>query len=371
MNLPQALFDPRAVAALVTAIEAAADRLGRPATFMEVCGTHTHAVAAAGLRRMLPPSVRLISGPGCPVCVTPVDYLDRAVALAALPDTTVATFGDLMRVPSSTTSLERARAAGHRIEVVYSPRDALDLARRHPNVRVVFLAVGFETTVPTIAGALAEAEAGGVPNFLVLPGNKVMPPPMRALASDPELGVDAFLLPGHVSVIVGADAFRFLAQDHGISGAVVGFTPTDVLRGVVALLERLAAGEPGLLNLYGRVVTAAGNATARAVVERFFTPAASAWRGFGVIEGSGLELRPEYAHRDASSIPVELPPPAEPVGCRCGDVLRGAVDPPACPLFDTTCTPDNPVGACMVSSEGTCAAWHRHGLAHGGADGVL
>jgi hydrogenase expression/formation protein HypD len=299
-----------------------------------------------------------------------VDYLDRAVALAGLPGTTVATFGDLMRVPSSTTSLERARAAGHRVEVVYSSRDALDLARRRPDQRLVFLAVGFETTVPTIAGALAEAEAAGVANFLILPGNKVMPPPMRALAADPELGVDGFLLPGHVSVIVGADAFRFLTEDHGLSGAVVGFTPTDVLRGVLALLERLAEGEPAVVNLYGRVVTAAGNATARAVVERFFTPAAATWRGFGVIEGSGLDLRPDFAHRDASRIPLELPPPAEPKGCRCGDVLRGAVDPPACPLFDTTCTPDNPVGACMVSSEGTCAAWHRHGLAHGMAAGL-
>jgi hydrogenase expression/formation protein HypD len=365
VSLPAALADPRAVAALVTAIDAAADRLGRAATFMEVCGTHTHAVAAAGLRQMLPPSVRLISGPGCPVCVTPVDYLDRAVALAALPATTVATFGDLMRVPSSTTSLEKARAAGHRVEVVYSPRDALDLARRQPDERVVFLAVGFETTVPTIAGALAEAEAGGVPNFLILSGNKVMPPPMRALASDPELGVDGFLLPGHVSVIVGADAFLFLADELRVSGAVVGFTPTDVLRGVLALLERLTAAEPGVVNLYGRVVTGAGNTTARAVVNRFFAPASATWRGFGVIPGSGLDLRPELAHRDASRIPVDLPPPAEPKGCRCGDVLRGAIDPPECPLFANSCTPDNPVGACMVSSEGTCAAWHRHGLAHG------
>jgi hydrogenase expression/formation protein HypD len=354
------LRDPRTVSGLLASIRAAADRLGRPATFMEVCGTHTHAVAGAGLRRMLPEAVRLISGPGCPVCVTPVDYLDRAVALAAVADTTVCTFGDLMRVPSSTTSLEKARAEGSRVEVVYSPRDALELAAARPHERFVFLAVGFETTAPTIAGALAEAVERRLPNFLILPGNKVMPPPLRALASDPELKVDGFLLPGHVSVITGADAFRFLADDYGVSGVVVGFTPTDILRGVLALLELRAKGEAQVLNLYGRVVTADGNRTARALVDRFFTPATTIWRGFGAIPGSGLALRSEWYDRDAAAIPVALPAPVEPAGCRCGDVLRGVVDPPQCPLYGVVCTPDNPIGACMVSSEGTCAAWYRH-----------
>jgi hydrogenase expression/formation protein HypD len=354
------LRDPRAVGGLLAGIRTAAERLGRPTTVMEVCGTHTHAVAGAGLRRMLPEAVRLISGPGCPVCVTPVDYLDRAVALAALPDTTVCTFGDLMRVPSSTTSLERARAAGHRVEVVYSPRDAVELAAARPHERVVFLAVGFETTAPTIAGALAESVARGLRNFLILPGNKVMPPPLRALAADPDVRVDGFLLPGHVSVVTGADAFRFLAREHGVSGVVSGFTPTDILRGVLALLDLLAKGEAQVLNLYGRAVTAEGNRTARALVDRFFTPATSTWRGFGSIPASGLALRSEWYDHDAAAIPVELPAPVEPAGCRCGDVLRGAVDPPQCPLFGAACTPDNPVGACMVSSEGTCAAWYRH-----------
>jgi hydrogenase expression/formation protein HypD len=277
-----------------------------------------------------------------------------------LPGTTVCTFGDLMRGPSSTTSFEKARAAGNRVEVVYSPRDALQLAASRPHERVVFLAVGFETTVPTIAGALAEADALSVANFLILPGNKVMPPPMRALASDPRLRVDGFLLPGHVSVITGADAFQFLASEHRVSGAVVGFTPTDILRGVLSLLELLVAGEPRVLNLYGRAVTAAGNRTARDLVGRFFVPASAGWRGFGEIPGSGLALRSEWSDRDASSIPVPLPEPVEPPGCRCGDVLRGVIEPSECPLAGTACTPDNPVGACMVSSEGTCAAWYRH-----------
>jgi hydrogenase expression/formation protein HypD len=354
------LHDGQAVAGLLAAIREEATAIEGPATFMEVCGTHTQAVAASGLRRLLPDKVRLISGPGCPVCVTPIEYLDRAIALANEPHTIVATFGDLMRVPSSTSSLEQARAVGARVEVVYSCRDALALARTSPNDRVVFLAVGFETTVPTIAATLAEAEGDAVPNFLILPGNKIMPPPMRALLDDPRLHVDGFLLPGHVSAIVGWRAFRFLADDFGASGVVVGFTPTDVLRGVLELLRWRRQGEARVGNLYSRVVTAYGNTTALSLVDRFFTTAAASWRGFGEIPDSGLGLRAEYAQRDAAVLPVEVPPTVEPAGCCCGDILRGAIEPPECPLFASACTPDVPIGACMVSSEGTCAAWYRH-----------
>jgi hydrogenase expression/formation protein HypD len=354
------LHDRHAVAGLVRSIEDAAGELGRRATFMEVCGTHTHAVAGAGLRRMLPGGVRLISGPGCPVCVTPVGYLDRALALAALPDVTLCTFGDLMRVPSSTTSLEQARAAGRDIRVVYSARDSLDIARDNPERRVVFLAVGFETTVPTIAAAVAEAEAAGIANFLILPGNKVIPPAMLALVQDPELDVDGFLLPGHVSVLTGWETFNFLAEEHAVPGAVVGFSPTDVLQGVLELIRQCAGSTARITNLYGSVVSPGGNPTAAEIVNRLFEPAAEDWRGFGEIPASGLALRERWSHRDASRISVELPDPVEPAGCRCGDVLRGAVDPPECPLFDAGCSPDTPVGACMVSSEGTCSAWYRH-----------
>ncbi len=354
------LSDPRAVRTLIAKIGDAARAARRPVTIMEVCGTHTHAVAAAGLRRMLPPRVRLISGPGCPVCVTPVGYLDHALALAALPDVTICTFGDLMRVPSSTRTLEQARATGAPVRFVYSPRDAVDLARAEPGRRVVFLAVGFETTVPTIAAALAEAEQTGVGNFLVLSGHKVMPPPMRALVDDPEIGVTGFLLPGHVSVLTGWEVFRFLAEDHGVPGAVVGFAPVDVLRGVLEILEQSNRGEAAVVNLYNRVVSPGGNPVAAKLVDRFFEPADAEWRGFGVIPGSGLDLRHEYDHRDAGRIEVELPDPVEPAGCRCGDVLRGVIDPPECPIFGNECTPDTPVGACMVSAEGSCAAWYRH-----------
>jgi hydrogenase expression/formation protein HypD len=348
------------MAGLLGELRSASSGLGRQLTLMEVCGTHTHSVAGAGLRRLMPANVRLISGPGCPVCVTPVDYLDRALSLAALPDTVVCTFGDLMRVPSSTVSLEQARAAGARVEIVYSPRDAVELARAEPGRRIVFLAVGFETTTPTIAGALDEAERTGVSNFLLLPGNKTMPQVMRVLVDDPELEVDGFLLPGHVSVITGWKLFEFLADDFGIAGVVAGFSPTDVTLGVLELVRQAAAGRAEIANAYGRVVTAEGNRHARELVDRYFAPADESWRGFGVVPGSGLGLRPEWAHRDASLIPVELPAPSEPVGCRCGEVLRGVIDPPECPLFDAGCEPETPIGACMVSSEGTCAAWWRH-----------
>jgi hydrogenase expression/formation protein HypD len=348
------------MAGLLDDLRKEAKTLDRRLTFMEVCGTHTHSVARAGLRRLMPPAVRLISGPGCPVCVTPVDYLDRALALAVLPDTVVCTFGDLMRVPSSTVSLEQARAEGARVEIVYSPRDALQMARDNSGLRVVFLAVGFETTVPTIAGALAEAEADEVPNFLLLPGNKTMPEVMKVLVDDPDLEVDGFLLPGHVSVITGWKLFEFLADDFGVSGVVAGFMPTDVVQGVLALVRQAADERPGIGNVYGRVVTADGNRHAREIVDRYFEPSDEIWRGFGTVPGSGLTLRSEFLHRDATQITVDLPDPFEPAGCRCGDVLRGVIDPPECPLFDAGCDPDTPVGACMVSSEGTCAAWYRH-----------
>lgn len=357
---PDLLHDRRAVTGLVNEIAEAAHDLDTDATFMEVCGTHTHAVAAAGLRRMLPDGVRLISGPGCPVCVTPVGYLDHALALAALPDTVICTFGDLMRVPSSSISLEQARAAGTDIHVVYSPRDALGFARDNSETSVVFLAVGFETTAPTIAAAVAEADHSGVENFQILPGNKVIPPAMLALVQDQELNVHGFLLPGHVSVLTGWQAFRFLADDHGVPGAVVGFAPTDVLRGVLDLLGQHARGTADVINLYSRAVTPEGNRTAAELVDEIFEPTATDWRGFGEIPDSGLALRSQWSHRDAGLLQVDVPAPREPTGCRCGDVLRGVIDPPACPLFDAGCSPDEPVGACMVSSEGACSAWFRH-----------
>ncbi len=360
MILGDAFSDRAAVEALSRRVGERAHQLDRPVTFMEVCGTHTHAIGAAGLRRMLPHKVRLISGPGCPVCVTPVDYLDRAEALAALPDVIVCTFGDLMRVPSSRGSLERARARGCDIRVVYSPRDALGVARQHPAKRVVFLAVGFETTVPTVAAALAEAEAERIVNFLVLPGSKLIEPPLRALVTDGDLRIDGFLLPGHVSVIIGANAYSFLVDEFGVPATVVGFSPVDILLGVLELVQQVLDATPRVANLYARVVRPQGNPHAQQLVARFFEPVDTRWRGLGSIPRSGLGVRAAWAHRDASTIAVAVPEPSEPRGCRCGDVLKGVIQPPECPLFDRSCTPDTPLGACMVSSEGTCAAWYRH-----------
>jgi hydrogenase expression/formation protein HypD len=364
VNRDADLHDPRAVEILVESVGALGAELGRPATFMEVCGTHTHSIAAAGLRRMLPAGVRLISGPGCPVCVTPIEYMDRAVALARRPDVIVCTFGDLMRVPSSQSSLERESARGGDIRIVYSARDAIRVARDNPGKRVVFLGVGFETTLPTVAAAIAEAEQFGVDNLLVLPGAKLIEPPLRALIADGDVHVDGFLLPGHVSVILGADFYAFLEDELRVPAVIVGFTPVDVLLGVTALLRQLVGGEARVENLYARVVTPEGNRVARELMNTCFEPEDTGWRGLGVIPRSGLALRPRYRKRDASLLDVQLDPACEPLGCRCGDVLRGAIEPPECPLFESACTPSNPVGACMVSSEGTCAAWYRHERAY-------
>lgn len=360
MNDPDPWSDAGTIRALAGRIEQRARRLTRGIKLMEVCGTHTHAIARAGLRRMLPSNVKLISGPGCPVCVTPIDYMDRAVALARRADVTVCTFGDLLRVPSSRSSLERESAAGHDIRIVYSPRDALRIARAAPERKVVFLGVGFETTLPGIAAALEEAEREQLDNFLVLPGAKLIEPPLRALVEAGDVQVDGFLLPGHVSVITGSAFYAFMTDALRVPGAIVGFTALDVLSGVERLVELVAAGEARVLNLYPRVVTESGNRAARELLERWFEPVDSRWRGLGSIPRSGLALRDQFAHRDASKLDVALDPTCEPRGCRCGEVLKGAIEPPDCPLFDTVCTPLEPVGACMVSSEGTCAAWYRH-----------
>ena len=352
--------DPERVRALACHLEERAGELTRPVTIMEVCGTHTHAISEAGLRRLLPEGVRLISGPGCPVCVTPVDYLDRAIALARRPDVVVCTFGDLLRVPATRSNLERESAEGCDIRPMYSPRDALTVARENPEKRVVFLGVGFETTVPTFTAALDEAEREGIENFYLLIGAKLIEPPLRALLEDGEVKVDAFLLPGHVSVILGSDSYRFLEEEYRVPGAIAGFAPVDILAGVCELVEQLAADEPRIANLYSRVVTPKGNEAAQELMARYFEPADTRWRGLGEIPASGLALRPEFARRDAWRIPVEVIHSREPGGCRCGEVLKGSIEPPECPLFDKGCVPEHPIGACMVSSEGTCAAWYRH-----------
>ena len=354
--------DPAVAQKLLAGLHALVAAAGRAMTFMEVCGTHTMAIYQHGIRSLLPASIRLISGPGCPVCVTPIDYVDHAVALARRPGTILATFGDMVRVPGSSSSLQREQAAGAAIRIVYSPLDAVALAVKNPAAEVVFLGVGFETTAPTIAGAILQAQAGGVGNFSVLAAHKTMPAPMAALTSDPELQVDGYLCPAHVSAIIGAEAYRPLAEQHHVPCVITGFEPIDVLQGVTMLARQVLAGEARVEIQYSRIVKPEGNRKAREILDQVFTPADARWRGIGVIPDSGLAIRDEFASFDAARrLPVVVEEPKEQSGCLCGEILKGKVTPLQCPLFRTVCTPEDPVGACMVSSEGTCAAEYKYG----------
>jgi hydrogenase expression/formation protein HypD len=332
-------------------------------TFMEVCGTHTMSIYQYGLRSLLPPQVKLISGPGCPVCVTPIGYVDQALAYARLTKTIVATFGDMLRVPGSSSTLLAERARGADIRIVYSPLDAVNLAAKHPDKRVIFLGVGFETTAPTIAGSIKVAASRGLKNYFVLAAHKTIPVPMQVLSADPELGISGYLCPAHVSTVIGANAYRFLAEMQGVPCVPAGFEPADVMQGVEMLVRQIVEGRSEVEIQYSRFVSWEGNLKAQALLEEVFTPADTPWRGLGVIPDSGLEISERYAAFDATrAIPVEVEPAREPEGCRCGDVLKGIIAPNDCPLFGTRCTPEAPVGACMVSSEGSCAAAYKYGV---------
>jgi hydrogenase expression/formation protein HypD len=332
----------------------------RAFAFMEVCGTHTMAVARYGLKKLLPPNVRLISGPGCPVCVTPKEYVDHAVALAREPDIVVATFGDMMRVPGSSTDLLRQQAEGADVRVVYSARDAVAFARAEPDRRVVFLGVGFETTAPTVAATVKEAAAAGIRNYFVLAAHKLIPPAMRALCESGDVALDGFLCPAHVSAIIGADAYEFIARDHGLACAVAGFEPVDILQGIYLLLKQYADGKRRVDNQYSRVVKREGNLRAQEVQAEVFDVCDSRWRGLGDLPASGLAMRDEYAALDAArALEVEPEETVPDHGCICGDVLTGAKVPADCPLFGDECAPAGPVGPCMVSSEGSCAAAYK------------
>lgn len=331
----------------------------RPSTLMEVCGTHTVAIARHGLRQALPEGVRLISGPGCPVCVTPQEEIDRFIALGRRPRVTLATFGDMMRVPGSERSLEQARAEGVDVRVVYSPLDAVALAPRLPDRELVFFGIGFETTAPAVALAILEAKKQGIANFSVLCAHKLIPPALLALLHS-EIMVDGFICPGHVSVIIGSDAYRPVAA-RGKPCVVAGFEPADILQAIELLLNQIRDGRSEVEIAYSRAVRPSGNPRAQELIARVFTIADARWRGLGPIPASGLALAQEFAEFDsARRFEVALPAAKEPAGCRCGDVLRGAINPPECPLFGTACTPAQPIGACMVSGEGACQAHYRY-----------
>ncbi len=328
---------------------------------MEVCGTHTMSIFRNGIRSVLPETISLLSGPGCPVCVTDQREIDAFIRIARRENVTVATFGDLLRVPGSESSLEKERAAGRDIRIVYSTFDALEIARNHPDRNVVFLGVGFETTAPTVAASLQAARAGAVGNYLVFSAHKQVIPALFALMDMESLAIDGFLLPGHVSVIIGVEAYRPVFEKHGVPSVVAGFEPGDILDAVRLLVNQIETGAPALENAYVRAVTPEGNAKARQLLADVFTPVDTAWRGMGMIPGSGLAIREEYAAHDAQKVlEIPLEPASEPKGCRCGQVITGQMTPPECPLYRKTCTPMNPVGPCMVSSEGTCAAYYRY-----------
>jgi len=348
--------DPQAVRAVAEAIRA---RSTRPTRLMEFCGGHTHAILRFGIPDLLPPTVELRSGPGCPVCVTAAADLDRAIALAQVEDIILATFGDMIRVPGSRSSLAQAKARGADVRVVYSPLDALRIARQNPDRPVIFLGVGFETTAPMIASAVLAAE--GVENFYVFSTHKLTPPATHAILDAGEVALDGIIGPGHVTVIIGADGWRFLPDDYGIPCAIAGFEPLDVLRAVLALVEMVEEGRPDVSNTYARSVRPEGNTAAQQAMERVFEIADVEWRGLGVVPASGLRLREEYARFDAARVfPVEVPPVREHPGCRCGEILRGVMPPTECPLFGKACTPQMPIGPCMVSAEGACAAHYRY-----------
>jgi len=348
---------------LVGAVEEAAAAAGRPMALMEICGTHTVSLMRSGVKSLMPESVRLISGPGCPVCVTSCGYLDTACELARRDDVITATYGDMVRVPGKADSLEAARGAGASVEVVYSARDAVKLARENPERNVVFLAVGFETTTPATAAAVLEADAAGLTNFFILPGHKVIMPALAAILSAGDVPIDGLLCPGHVSVILGWAAYKPLAQTYHKPCVVVGFEPANMLEGIARLIGQVAANEAGVENAYGVAVTEGGNAHALRMIDQVFGPAPAVWRAMGEIPDSGLALRDAYAQFDArAKFGVEFGPDYEPPGCRCGEVIQGKVEPTKCGLFGVKCSPTNPVGPCMVSSEGTCAAWYKYNL---------
>jgi len=351
---------PDIAAVLIEAIRA---RASRPMRLMEFCGGHTHAILRFGIPDLLPKTIQLRSGPGCPVCVTSAADIDRAIEYARIPNVILTTFGDMVRVPGSDSSLAKARADGADVRVVYSPLDALEIAMQHPDRPVIFLGVGFETTSPTVAASLLAAEARGIDNFFVFSVHKLTPPAIEAILASGQVALDGIIGPGHVSTIIGSNAWHFLPEQYGIPCAITGFEPTDILRAILSLTKMVEDEQPAITNDYARCVLPSGNTAALQAIDRVFEITDAQWRGLGTVPQSGLSLRHGYSRFDAAvNFQVELKPAREPAGCQCGDVLRGVVSPPNCALFANICTPQNPIGPCMVSAEGACAAYYQYAL---------
>jgi hydrogenase expression/formation protein HypD len=350
--------DPALARELTAAIHQAAVR---PLRLMEVCGTHTMAIFRHGIRSVLPANITLLSGPGCPVCVTAQKDIDAFVAFSRRNDVIVTTFGDLMKVPGSGTTLAGQKAAGADVRIVYSVFDAVTMARENPDKQVVFCAVGFETTIPTIAAGILMAAAQDLDNFCIHSAHKLTPPALAALMETEGVDIDGFILPGHVSVITGIDAFRPVFETYNIPSVIAGFEPIDILQAIHLLVQQNETGKPALENAYSRAVSVRGNPKAKAVMHQVFDVCDAVWRGIGPIAGSGMKLNKAFRAFDADArFSLDLPDVPEPKGCACGDILMGLKTPAACALYKKKCTPMTPVGPCMVSSEGACAAYYKY-----------
>ncbi|HIC85045.1 MAG TPA: hydrogenase formation protein HypD [Desulfobacterales bacterium] len=350
--------DPNIAKALVEKIKQVHTK---PIRLMEICGTHTMAIFRHGIRSLIPETLELVSGPGCPVCVTAIEEMDRAIKLARIPNVIVTTFGDMMRVPGSNSSLQQEAAKGADVRMVYSTFDALKIAQQNPQKEVVFLGIGFETTAPTVAASIQAAKAQGVKNFSVLSCHKLLPPAMDALLEGGKLQIHGFICPGHVSTIIGTSSYQKVVERFHTPCVVVGFEPVDILQGILMLCDQLEAGKAQVEIQYVRAVRPEGNRSALKLMEDVFEPCDTPWRGLGLIPLSGLSIRKEYEEFDARKrFDLEVRPAQEPPGCKCAEILRGASKPVDCKLFRSVCTPSTPIGACMVSSEGTCAAYFKY-----------
>ena len=335
---------------------------GRQIRLMEVCGTHTVSISRAGLRALLSPQIELLSGPGCPVCVTPAQDIAKALWIAC-HGAVVTTFGDMMKVPVGDRSLFKLRAEGYHIEIVYSPLEAVELALKNNDEEIVFIGVGFETTIPAIAGTIIEAQKRGIGNFSILSSLKTIPIPLDIICNSPKIAVDGFILPGHVSAVIGSKPYEFIPERYGKPGVITGFEPDDIIDGITSLCTMFVENKPEIQISYKRVVTHEGNIVAQKLIDKVFEPCNADWRGLGNLPGTGLRIRREYCDFDAESrfdIPDKFPDAVDNPACECANVIMGITKPTQCPLFGSFCTPTEPQGPCMISSEGACAAYYKY-----------